>query len=56
MAIGILVGTYSSVYVAAPILLWIESVGNGRSGAAREPSRPSGPAAGVGRSAGGSAT
>jgi preprotein translocase SecF subunit len=56
MAIGILVGTYSSVYVAAPILLWIESVVNGRSGAAREPSRPSGPAAGVGRSAGGSAT
>jgi preprotein translocase SecF subunit len=56
MAIGILVGTYSSVYVAAPILLWIESVGNGRSGAARKASRPSGPAAGVGRPAGGSTT
>ncbi len=25
MAIGILIGTYSSVFVAAPVLLWLES-------------------------------
>lgn len=43
MAIGILVGTYSSVYVAAPILLWIETARESR---AAPP--PLGPVAGVG--------
>ena len=39
MAIGIVVGTYSSVFIAAPTLLWLETrFGDGHSGAER--SRP----------------
>ena len=38
MAIGILVGTYSSIYIAAPTLLWLERQRGGRSGAAGAPS------------------
>jgi preprotein translocase subunit SecF len=34
MAIGILVGTYSSIYIAAPILLWLEGRRGGGSKAA----------------------
>jgi preprotein translocase SecF subunit len=34
MAIGILVGTYSSIYIAAPTLLWLEQRRSGATGAA----------------------
>jgi preprotein translocase subunit SecF len=37
MAIGIVVGTYSSIYIAAPILLWLERGRGGANGAKAAP-------------------
>jgi preprotein translocase SecF subunit len=47
MTIGILVGTYSSIYIAAPTLLWLEQRRSGR-GEQRPTQQPS-PAASTGR-------
>jgi preprotein translocase subunit SecF len=57
MAIGIVVGTYSSIYVASPILLWLErrrgsGADRGSGDAGRRPSaQPAAPLAGRGRRA-----
>ena len=56
MLIGIVVGTYSSIYIAAPTLLWLETRyaqrrGKGGSGEAGRSAHPSPPSAGRGRRA-----
>jgi preprotein translocase subunit SecF len=53
MTIGIVVGTYSSIYVAAPVLLWLEQRyggGRGRGGADQKPAQQA-PATARGRRA-----
>jgi preprotein translocase subunit SecF len=58
MSVGIVVGTYSSIYIAAPTLLWLEQrhAGRGKGGAkgageAGRPAQASPPAANRGRRA-----
>ena len=53
MLIGIVVGTYSSIYIAAPTLLWLEHryAARGKGGEAGRPAQPSPPSAGRGRRA-----
>jgi len=43
MAVGIVVGTYSSIYIASPIMLWIERLRHADRGAPRSPSSHAAP-------------